>query len=255
MSDSGLLGKLPVELRKKIYAFAFVEEHDIKLDKYGNGTQVYNNGGGANRRQRKAFFTVVLRNHSRKPKHRGQIFNASRRRWETAPIDHALGLLRVNKQIHDEATAILYGGNHFELRCWGTLERFLHQIGSAGQHLRAISLTARGLTTFVTGRRAIVALSVANDLRTLGVCHFDVCTSNSSKDDEKLEELVKVCKPFLESLRVAYKARGLSAKALDVIKTVPPGWSSTCRRTGCRGTALDEVLRKKIAGELSLSLN
>lgn len=203
MADAGSLGKLPLEIRKKIYAHLLVEDSKISIVRLNYG--------------------AAREDNHRNPKHRGKIYNRSKNRWVAAPPS-VTSLLRVNKLISQEAGQVLYGCNEFEFEHSGVLESFLDAIGDNTKSLRHISLTPNGILHRGSWLRMDCCLAIlkrAKALRTLEISHHTLCRHPWSKVEPKA--LVTHCKPLLESLKAHFEQKNLGFSILDVIKTsLPP---------------------------------
>jgi hypothetical protein len=118
MADAGDLEKLPLELRKQVYAHLFVESKNIAISRYriGPGKQ------------------VARSDNRRDCTHRGEIFDPHQVKRVTAPPGITL-LLLVNKVLNQEATETFCGLNGFEFPDSDVLKCFLEVIGNSRQHL------------------------------------------------------------------------------------------------------------------------
>lgn len=137
-------------------------------------------------------------------------------------------LLCVNKKIHMEAAPVLYSRTKFRFKSADTMRRFENLIGDNIQYLRDVGVFAGGWQfrrSFRRVRHAIEALAAAKSMHTFEISHVDICpnvSTNFRKYYPGSHELVKLCKPLLESLRIAYKTHDLKASIFEVIKIDDP---------------------------------
>jgi hypothetical protein len=217
MTDAGDLQKLPLEIRKEIYAHLLVEPKKIGMKRYKEG---------------KAGRPVRSDNH-RQPEHRGKFYDRHQREWVAAP-PCTTSLLFVNKAVSEEAAQVLYGYNEFEFEHAEALRCFLESIGKSQQYVRYIGIIDHGLLYFGSWRamdRAVKLLQQANGLRSLEVSHFALCAdfhgNNLSRSGARLppvntRTLAQHCLPFLRSLNAIFEKRDLRTSILDVIKITLP---------------------------------
>jgi hypothetical protein len=166
-----------------------------------------------------------------------------------------VGLLCVNKRINAEAIPVLYGCTKFRFQNACAMCRFLGLIGDNIQCLRDVGIQLSGWSVrcgFVEVRHAIKALTVASALRTFQVAHTDVCPLHHWAHTSFLpgnHNVIKLCKPLLNSLRKTYKDKDMNASILDVIKIdanksdYEHGWDCKCTKQQ-RVEVKDEFQRK-----------
>lgn len=106
--------------------------------------------------------------------------------------DVALQLLRVNKQVHKEATPLLYSQNTFSFECMGDLSSFL---GRHSLHVRDLTNIVirdsvrpnQGATVQHHGEMAFSLLAFAENLE-----HFEVTIELIGRGDNTIEQSVGV---------------------------------------------------------------
>lgn len=222
MADAGDLEKLPPEIRNEIYALAFVQARPLILCNFGGDQKRIGDKGLNNEWARCDKAKVAPVGHRRRFKTIGyQYFDCTRRLIE-APSNVAL--LRVNKRVYAEATPVLYGRTKFRFLSPATLRRFLGLIGNNKHHLRDMGICGGGWKFrlgFYEARYPLEALAAARNIRIFEVTHLEVCpkaNADSPKHFPGIDEVVKLCRPLLKSLRMAYKVNDLNANILEVIK-------------------------------------
>lgn len=109
VADLGDLGKLPPELRNKIYEIVLAQPAVVKLQSYEARKQRYVGDAEATPSHR-VHHQVAPVDHKRNPAHRGQQFVAGK--WIEVPSKTAL--VQVNKALNAETSSILYGFNSFD---------------------------------------------------------------------------------------------------------------------------------------------
>ena len=228
MADAGDLEKLPPEIRNEIYALVLVPREPLVLCNF-EGDQEHL--GGPTRRGYKAprmkntwtrsdLAKVARVGHKRNRKHIGH--KRVGNKWVEVPSNVAL--LCVNKAVYSEAVSILYSRTRFRFVGVGTLRRFLNLIGDNIQCLRNIGMLAdswRFRAGLVEARHTLEKLAAAKNLRTFEVSHLDVCAGHGRYGREGFpgsDKLVWLCKPLLDSLKIAYKDNDLDASILEVVE-------------------------------------
>lgn len=213
MADSGDLGKLPPEIRKKIYSYLLVEPKTVGILRQLVGKKA----------------KVARMGHHRNKKHRRQIYDRDARKWKKAP-PCITSLLLVNKLTSQEAAQVLYGLNKFEFLHAAALDCFLTNIGPSRQYVRDIALMDQGIlykSGWAAMDRSLALLTQAPSLRSLEISHLAFCGYYVGGFREKQwkvtpEELVQHCKPLLESLSAAFQHQNLNLSMFDVIKIALP---------------------------------
>jgi hypothetical protein len=142
-------------------------------------------------------------------------------------------------------------------------------IGDNTQYLRDIGMRAGGWKClgFYEAHYAMEALVAggAKNIRTLEVTHADVCPNVDSKNRRYLpgfHRLVRLCRPFLDSLKIAYKDNDLDANILEVIKiSVSRKGNGRLGQCDCTSgqvikanTELQRMLRQSVAEQHDLEL-
>lgn len=228
MADAGDLEKLPPEIRNEIYALVLVPAEPLALCNYGDDQNKL--GEPSSRRHdapkmknewaRTDKLKVAPVDHMRNFKGRGHKYVKGK--WVEVPSN--IALLCVNKKIHLEAVPVLYGRTKFRFQNANTMRRFVNSIGNNIQYLCDIGVSAGGWEYrrgFNSARVAIEALVAAKNIHTFEVSHVDVCPNVSSNMRGYLpgsNKVVRLCKSLLDSLGIAYKANGIKASILEVIK-------------------------------------
>lgn len=122
-------------------------------------------------------------------------------------------LLRTNRQIHKEATPILYGLNSFNFIHEGGLHAFLDLVDTSRQHLRDIKLYCLWNTSIM--RKALTKLKEAKSLQ-----RFEAhCLSKISYKSKK--DRFEIVVPWLKRLQKHYRANNESKDVLEVLKIGP----------------------------------
>jgi hypothetical protein len=161
MADAGDLEKLPIELRRQVYAYLLVEHKNIPVSRYGNG-------------QKKR---VARSGNCRDYVVREQHFCYREDKWVTSP-PCTTSLLHVNKVLNQEAAEVLYGLNGFEFEAFDALECFLRITGNSRQHLRRLAFVGRGVLqryNWNSTDRSLALLAQAGGLRSLEISHATLC--------------------------------------------------------------------------------
>jgi len=203
MADAGELEKLPPEIRNEIYALVLVQPEPLASCNF--------------RGKQKSVGERVSRSH-RAPRTKNESNRSDK------PKASSVALLCVNKKIHMEAAPVLYGRTKFRFKEANNMPRFMNSIGNNIQYLGHVGIAAGGWAYrhgFRGARHAIKALAAAKSLHTFEVSHVDICPNMSPrtrKDYPGSREVVKLCRPLLESLEIAYKTNGIKASILEVIK-------------------------------------
>ncbi|KAM0712371.1 hypothetical protein Q7P37_011466 [Cladosporium fusiforme] len=216
--------RLPLELRQRIFALAVVKDNPIDLQFYS--TQRI---GENNRRlevgpdQCHHDSTHRLRVVQRQRRGESRICDP----YEYVPSTPGhTALLQVCKQIHLDATPILYGSNKFMLRDIITLGESLKQIATSKRYLRNIGIGIGGyIPIFPIRDKKNVFLKLARtarDLRSLSISHYELCAPpRCPHHATTIKDFVDHVKPLLESLQASYTAQNLELTAFDVIKLEP----------------------------------
>jgi hypothetical protein len=254
MADLGDLEKFPPEIRDEIYALVLVQAEPVALSNFGGDQKAIGMSAGRGRNApdmdnewaRSYQAKVALVGYERRIKGIGYKYVGNK--WVEVPSNVAL--LCVNKRVYAEATPILYGGTKFRFENVGTLHRFVDLIGENNQHLRDVGMMAGGWKFrlgFYEARYALEALAAAKNIRTFEVSHLDVCPNVGAADRKYIPgglKVVRLCRPLLDSLAVAYKNNNLDTSILDVIKISSTGTYTTRyrpRSCGCTEKQATEV--------------
>jgi hypothetical protein len=203
--DTGDLRKLPLELRKDIYAHLLVETKKIPIKRFVE----YKYGQGK----------PIRMDHHRNKKHPGKFYDRSQQRWVDAP-PCTTSLLLVNSAVSLEATQVLYGFNRFEFEHACALWTFLEKIGESKQYLRHIALIGRGVlyhNSTVAMSKAMRLLQHTPSLRSLEISHVALC-DRFYGHRLTVYSLVLTCAPLLKSLKITFEKQKLNVDVLDVIK-------------------------------------
>jgi hypothetical protein len=216
VAGMGDFGRLPPEIRNRIYELLLHEPQVVKLQSYQPRDKLsYMVDGEVT--SRLASNEVAPVNHKRNTAHRGQEWDGEK--WVEVPSK--LALLQVNKHINAEISSMLYGFNSFEFTTSIALERFLQQIGDNKQYLREVGLTFHpGGYVAVAGRRAMLALIAAKNLHTVSLSNVPVETIEADAYYARtyLTMYVQMCLPRLAPLHATLQANGQGADVLDVLK-------------------------------------
>ncbi|GAB7332531.1 hypothetical protein MBLNU13_g04318t1 [Cladosporium sp. NU13] len=226
MVDCGDLEKLPPEIRNEIYALVLVQADPLTLCNFGGDQKnigeptgrAYHAPRMKNQWARSDKLKVAPVGHNRSLKGRG--YKCAGSKWVEVPSNVAL--LCVNSKVQMEAAPVLYSRTKFRFKSGNAMRRFLNSIGDNIQNLCDVGICARGwhFRGFKSAREAVEALVAAKDIHTLEVSHVDICPKGANKRQffPGSDKVVKLCRPLLESLKIAYEANGLKANILEVIK-------------------------------------
>lgn len=212
MTATDDLGKLPLELRKEIYAHLLVEPRAIAIKRYMHA---------GNRKNRE----VARMGNHRDPKHHGQVHDKRAGIWRSAPPG-TTSILFVSKTISQEAALVLYGCNGFIFDSARALEDFLVWIGDSKQHLRHVAVndnvTLNG-SWHVMNRALSHLTESAKRLRRLEFSHLSFCGQHDRHShDVLIERLAQHCKPLLQSLQATSEAQDFRMDVLDVVRIILP---------------------------------
>jgi len=145
---AGNLERLPLEIRKEIYAHVFTKPEAKYTDHASYYIGVYitckPSPDATGRSGRKRFHSAALYPNNRTPKHPGEVYDRSSKRWVKAPPGFT-SLLLVSRAVSNEASQVLYGGNSFWFKNVEALELFAKQIGSSQEHIRYIAINGEVL--------------------------------------------------------------------------------------------------------------
>jgi hypothetical protein len=209
MADAGDLEKLPLELRKQVYAHLFVESKNIAISRYriGPGKQ------------------VARSDNRRDCIHRGEIFDPHQDKRVTAPPGITL-LLLVNKVLNQEDTEAFYGLNGFEFPDSDVLKCFLGVIGSSRQHVHRLAFVGRGVLqryNWKSTDRSIELLKQAGGLRSLEISHATFCGDGYlERQTWSTRSLAMYPTSLLESLQATFDEQSLNISICDLIKVMLP---------------------------------
>lgn len=258
MADTSELEKLPPEIRNEIYALVLVQAEPLALCNFGGDQPKIGEGAGRCRctvmmnnewaRSRKATEVAPV---GHKRRHRTIGYQYINRNWVEVPSNVAL--LCVNQKIHMEAAAVLYSRIKFRFQHSKTMRRFLNLIGDNNQHLRDVGILDGGWEFrhgLYEARYALEALAAANSIQTFEVSHFDICPK---RNDPGIHKFVRLCRPLLESLKVAYKNNDLKASVLKVIKFEDADRYES-QYCGCTNAQIQRRLEHSIAEQHGLNL-
>lgn len=182
----GDLGLLPLEIRKEIYAYVFVQkvQKKIKIGSYGRIA------------------------HHRNPQ--PDIIRIP-------AFPDMASILRASKAINSEAIPVLYGDNRFWFMNPSVLAGFLLRIGNSKQHIRHITIGGDFCMwdSCAFTDRWVAALIGVNGLRTLKIYR---CQLGDDSEQVTVRSFVAHCKPMFAPLQAAIEARGLNYSVFDILK-------------------------------------
>lgn len=214
MATLGNLSKLPLELRKEIYAYVLVESDGeaIGITQYLSPRTDVQQG----KRAKVGTAQVVRAGHHRNKNHRGQIWDKEKKIWNRAPPSNT-SILRLSKAFHAEAAPVFYGQNCFWFSNSSALTGFLFRIGDSKQHIRHIILGGPFMLwgTWASTDRCIHALLEVKSLRTLEIFH---CQFENNFKVLSMQDFMAHCMPLLASLHASIEARNLNYSILDVVE-------------------------------------
>ncbi|PPJ56977.1 hypothetical protein CBER1_00497 [Cercospora berteroae] len=212
---------LPPELRERIYGFVFAEPTGYKIDIYRSSIRM-----DAQRDFLEGIFLkkVVHGGDFRNVRtHKGQKWDDQRLKWIGGP-PNVLSLLRVNRQIHAEATPVAYGTNRFVLYSnkFACAQRFIRVIGPSAQFLRDIQI--RDISSLKQLHHILMALSNAPGVRRLVVPDLlaTVSARSAAKNHDNPDSWAcafhKVIRLDLMDIKKKYKASNRCWRASDFIQ-------------------------------------
>lgn len=222
MADAGDLEKLPPEIRNEIYALVLVQAEPVVLCNFGGDQRNIEFKDSDNKWALSDKAKVAPLGHNRRSKYIGYQYAYGTRRLVEVLSDFTL--LRVNKKIYAEAAPVLYGCTKFRFVSSGTMRRFLNLIGDNKQHLRDVGMCGGGWKFRIglyEARYAMEALAAAKSIRIFEVSHLDVCPKVPAASRRYIpgcHKVVRLCRPFLNSLKIAYKDNDLNASIEKVIQ-------------------------------------
>lgn len=192
---------LPAELRNKIYECMLEEPEDIKMSSH------------LPRDYPKRAVRDGFTHH-----HPGMELSKTTGKWKGNPPSN-YAILRVSKQILQEAAPIAYGNNAFRFNDMSDLKLWLEGVGTMRKLIRHIKLVDGYMSTKY---RAIYnKLKEAKDLRSLTFTHTTICRGEKSERGEvapSKQRLVHHMKPLLTALHKLQKAGERQADVLDLIR-------------------------------------
>lgn len=167
MSALGQLGKLPVELRKEIFTLCLQETEQIQIERWSKHEVI--RAGYGERYYYHGYYRA--------------------RRWIPIP-NGPVALLKVSKEIKDEAAPVFYGSNVFNFKSSVVLEDFLKRSPEMAQYLRHIKVAGPPIFEQDSLKRAAKALVAAKNLRRLEFSHVDFCHYRDENTWHDLKVLV-----------------------------------------------------------------
>jgi len=196
---------LPPELRKMVYDLLLQESGPITIDSYKP----------VNLPRRPV--RLGLRN---KYNHKGLQWDKLSGKWQGQKPSN-FSLLRVNKQLRDEAAAFVYGDHTFNFYSMSDALVFVETVGSMAKYLRQLDLASCGyMSTKATP--LLELLKDAKGLRALTVAHSTVCSSRTiyyyGRKHVTPERFVHECAPLLAALHEERKAADNEANVLDILQ-------------------------------------
>ena len=232
MADCGDLEKLPPELRNEIYALVLVQAEPLLLCNFGGKQKSMGERKSprfhAPRMENECARTIKPKvapvGHKRSLNRKGHEYVQGK--WVEVPSNVAL--LCVNKKTHTEAALVLYSRTKFRFRKVDTMRRFVSLIENNIRYIRDFGILAGGWEYrrgFRAVRYVIEALAAAKSMHTFEISHVDICPNVSPRFRKYYpgsNKIVKLCRPLLESLKIAYKAGDLKASILEVLKIDDP---------------------------------
>lgn len=206
---------LPPELRGMIYDLLLQEPEGIAI-------RTHKPVGLARRPVRSTFRTAA---------HKEMQWDKLSGKWIGQKPSN-FSLLRVNRQIRDEAAAVAYGNHAFNFSDMAATVIFLETIGSMRKHLRHIGLY---LAQYKHGKapRIFSLLKDAEGLCSLRIDHHAICHNfyyYRYDCDSSAEVFVMVhCSAMLKALHKARKERTDMIDVRDIIKVGKSGQCYHCR--------------------------
>lgn len=179
---------LPIELRTEVYGYLLTESHAIILDLKRSWWPA-----------RSERLTLVA-----KVSH-------------PCSIGKHLALLRINRQVHEEATPVLYGGNCFSFETRAAFAKFLEVLGKRARHLRIVELLRMNWDSSRNGE-ILSKLRIATKLDKLMINHSEICPSvNQHPPHQIIEWVASDLKPLMVALDESYAREYRSRRAYDAL--------------------------------------
>ncbi|KAK4544500.1 hypothetical protein LTR36_004072 [Oleoguttula mirabilis] len=128
-------------------------------------------------------------------------------------------LLRISKQVADEAATTFYGNNSFAFDNLSNMEVFLTGMGSQRKHLRYLRLAPDGYTAS-KARPTFTLLKDAAGLRTFAFDHNTIC-----KRMKEMAADLKALFTYIDSIHRSQKEAGES-DVVDVLSIIKIEWDT-----------------------------
>ncbi|KAK4541854.1 hypothetical protein LTR36_007386 [Oleoguttula mirabilis] len=189
---------LPAELRGMVYDLLLHESEDISM--------VTHKPVGLPRRPVRSSFRTGL--------HKSMQWEKLSGKWIGQTASN-FSLMRVSKQLREEAAAVVYGNHTFRFSEMSATLIFLQTIGDMRKHLRQLTLNDRYYKG-TKGRPIFKLLKEATSFRSLTFSHGLLCSSRWYRAIE-MESLVSDCLPLLEALHEEQKIDSSIADPRDII--------------------------------------
>ena len=195
---------LPAEIRNMIYVNLLVEDEPI----------IMSTTCALNELERPCRVT-----YKNAKGHEGLTYNKQTKRYMNQPPS-ALAVLRLNKQVFEEAGALVYASNRSQFSHLFDLKIFVQRVGTMRSHIRHITITGHWAFYKTNARSAFFSLRDATGLRSLTFNHIMICgdTKNHLADGLPPSEFAEHIKTMIRALHKAHKQNADGFNVLDIIK-------------------------------------
>ncbi|SMR62997.1 unnamed protein product [Zymoseptoria tritici ST99CH_3D1] len=223
---------LPTELRDRIYRLILVHADPVSLTGHTVDGKLQARSG---------------RNlpPSMRPSHTLRVWDVRRRTWSSGEAS-SFSILSVNKQIHNEATPVMYGAHTFRQNSSTALALFVGGIGSSAKYLTAVDFGGGTNTSWSNLRNGLIALKNAPNLRKM--IFEDKMLLNALRQHTSHHDVPRPAVAMsdclfvvLPKLQKALEASGRAWKAVDV-----PCLRSDVKFNGKTGSKEAQQLMEKV---------
>lgn len=200
---------LPAELRQMVYEVMLEEDGPIKLSSHKPVHQAKR---------------VVGESFRLRDSHKDLKWDNTTGKWfGKKPSYHSV--LRVNKQVHEEAVPVAYGSNRFGVADMAVLKIFLNAIGDMCKHVKHLEIYDTSYTV-TRSNSCFRALRGAVALRSITFQHQALCSKRYGWMMETMTMLPRIASDsctMLRALREAQEDDEGATNVLDIVKVKPKG--------------------------------
>lgn len=175
---------------------------------------------------------------------------------ETRKFQHGttnnIGVMQVNRQIRQEASTAMYGGNTFRFDKFNTCQLFLSRLGDIRVHIRHIAFFAHAYQK-TKARGMFLQLKDVNGLRTINISYreFDDLFAGGPHL-WSVKQLAADCKIMMTALHKFRQGRSNLPSVLELIKvtwSICTGCAKAKKREGESNVACPECTTIREAGK------